>query len=199
MKGVLNTGDIIEMSVANLNGTKGMKPPTLSATFESFPATTLQLAPPSTPTGLPKVTAGANADARRNFVWLPYHPGFLTLVPFGTLPVFTGWMSGCWIALVSIGGQTFVLHVGTDTAPNSTNTITVKNEIKVAIGTKALTMIQTWQPASGTGQTLACVAPDRSFHDYGMQTTPNPAGGPMGLKVMSITQRPGQPGLPPGY
>ena len=60
-------------------------------------------------------------------------------------------------------------------------------------------MVKAWQPASGTGQTLACVAADRSFHDYGMQTTPNPAGGPMGLKVASIKAIVGQPGLPPGY
>jgi hypothetical protein len=199
MHGFLKTGDIIEMSVANLNMTAGMAVPNLPATFKSFPATGLQLAAPVLATGLPKVTTGMNATASRNFVWLPYHPGFLTLVPFGTLPVFTGWMSGCWIALVTITGRTYVLHVGTDTAPTSANTINVKNAIKIAIGTKAVTMVKAWQPASGTGQTLACVAADRSFHDYGMQTTPNPAGGPMGLKVASIKAITGQPGLPQGY
>jgi hypothetical protein len=199
MHGFLNTGDIIEMSVANLNMTAGTAVPNLPPIFKAFSATGQQLAAPVLPTGLPKVTTGINATAQRNFVWLPYHPGFLTLVPFGALPVFTGWMSGCWIALVTIAGRAHVLHVGTDTSPASANTINVKNAIKIAIGTKAVTMVKAWQPASGTGQTIACVASDRSFHDYGMQTTPNPAGGPMGLKVMSIKAVTGQPGLPQGY
>ena len=199
MHGFVNVGDVIEMSVVNLNMTNGAALPNLSATFKSFPATAMQLSAPLLPGGLPKVTAGMNVDNRRNFVWLPYHPGFLTLVPFGSMPVFTGWMSGCWIALVTIGGRAYVLHVGTDTAPTTANTINVKNAIKIAIGTKAVTMVKAWQPASGTGQALACVASDRSFYDYSMQTTPNPAGGPMGLKVTSINNVPGKNGLPQGY
>lgn len=199
MHGLLKTGDLFEMSVATLNMTKGTKPPTLSATFESFPATTLNLAAPTMPKALPKVVQGTNADPKRNFVWLPYHPGYLTLVPFGNLPVFTGWMSGCWIALVTVGAQNYVLHVGTETSATSKATIDVKNEIKIAIGTKSVVMHKAWMPSSGTGQTLACVSPDTKFHDYAVQTTPNPAGGPMGLKVVSITTRPFQPGLPQGY
>lgn len=199
MHGFLNVGDVIEMSVANLNMTAGAPVPTLSATFKSFPATSQQLGAPAVPGGRPKVSAGINPTANRNFVWLPYHPGFLTLVRFGALPVFTGWMSGCWVGLVTIGGLDYVLHVGTDTNATSANTITVKNEMKLAIGRKLVTMRSTWQPLSTAAQTMACVAPDRSFHTYGMQSTPNPAGGPMGLTVMSITAAAGQPSLPYRY
>jgi hypothetical protein len=57
--------------------------------------------------------AGASGDAHRNFLWLPYIPGYVSEIAQGNLPVITGPLSGCPTTRYLRGGQWYVGHPGT--------------------------------------------------------------------------------------
>jgi hypothetical protein len=70
--------------------------------------------------------AGQSGDAHRNFIWLPYIPGYVSEVVQANLPVITGPLSGCPVIRYRRNGTTYVGHVGTEDNPNSPATINAK-------------------------------------------------------------------------
>ncbi|MBS0124538.1 hypothetical protein [Thetidibacter halocola] len=136
----------------------------------------------------------------RNFAWLPYHPGHVTLVPFqANMNILTGWMSGCWLALVSVGGASYFAHVGTETNAQHPSTIAVKNGIKIAIGAGVMTVQRAFQMiCQGSPNTLGCVSVNRHFYTLGLSMSPTSKGA-MKMRIDSKTRIVPQPGLPSGY
>ena len=75
-----------------------------------------------------------HADPARNFRWLLYIPGKVTCIPItNNTPIFTGFMSGCWLVLFTYQGVRYFGHIGTDTAPDSTKSTTAKSVFRTAL------------------------------------------------------------------
>ena len=70
--------------------------------------------------------AGASSDAHRNFLWLPYIPGFVSETEQINLPVVTGPLSGCPTTRYLRGGAYYVGHPGTVDDPANAQTIAAK-------------------------------------------------------------------------
>lgn len=63
-----------------------------------------------------EMPAGHGAKAHRNFVWLPYVVGAVTMVPLDQADVLTGQMSGCWLIICKLRAPPYTryaCHVGT--------------------------------------------------------------------------------------
>src|SRR5258705_7142592 len=92
------------------------------------------------------VNPGRDTNVKNNFTWLPYLPGFITYVPFTRqLPIITGKMSGCWLVLFTMNGQTYFGHIGTHDTDIPT-TLRVKNAWKMALNHKMITPFRAFQP-----------------------------------------------------
>jgi hypothetical protein len=69
---------------------------------------------------------GPAAKAHRNFVWLPWLPGFVSEVQPAGMDVLTGPMSGCWITSYLKGGIRYIGHVGTEDLHDTPNSIAAR-------------------------------------------------------------------------
>lgn len=70
---------------------------------------------------------GNSGDAHRNFLWLPYIPGFVSEIEqTGNLPVMTGPLSGCPVTRYLRQGKVYVGHVGTSNNATDQQTIDAK-------------------------------------------------------------------------
>lgn len=106
----------------------------------------------------------APGKGHRNFHWLPYIPGALAHVPFAGVDIVTGPMTGCDIALVTIGGVARALHVGTGSNNDDDNT-EVKNQfnLRYAAGNHVLRRFNPFRdwagpdPARLPNENRACV------------------------------------------
>jgi hypothetical protein len=209
----LHVGSRVLIDVMSLNMTPGMAHPQLPAVtygnvFEQFNRTVHHLgqnipATATDPAYEPVVLNAPDPNPARNFIWLPYHPGRVTLVRFQPdISILTGWMSGCWLALVQVNGVEYFAHVGTDDNPNHPNTLAVKNGIKLAIGTSALSVLQAFQPVCPTSvKRIGVISPSRNFYTLGVTPCPPSITAPGTLKshIDSKTRVPPAPSLPYGY
>lgn len=200
---------IIQISVMQLNAVAGMPHPafpvaTYGNVFTQFNRTVHHLGP-STPNAgggpnyRPVAMNAADPDPALNFIWLPYHPGQVTLVPYQPdVSILTGWMSGCWLALVRVNGVEYFAHLGTDSNAHHPNTLAVKNMFKLAVGTHALTVISAFQPISQSTNTIGCISPNRNLYTIGLSPVPGGTGFAKS-RIDSKTRIQPSASLPPGY
>jgi hypothetical protein len=75
-----------------------------------------------------EMPAGHGAKAHRNFVWLPYVTGAVTMVPLAQADVLTGQMSGCWLIICQLRQPPYTkyaCHIGTKEESEATHHINV--------------------------------------------------------------------------
>lgn len=94
------------------------------------------------------VTLGHNpivAKAHRNFRWLHWQPGKITYLPLAGTDILTGPMSGCWIVIFTMGGVSYVGHIGTH-EPGSPATLGVKAAWAAAFNAGTVAPVAAFQP-----------------------------------------------------
>jgi hypothetical protein len=155
----------------------------------------------STKDRISSLKAGASGDGHRNFVWLPYIPGYVSEVEQTNLPIITGPLSGCPTTRYSRGGKTYVGHPGTEDHHDSANSQAARaywNSFALSTYVRGVNVLRDLQrlnfpgmatPHAGDGaiKFWAIVMPNGDF--YGMaafsqanhsawkRPTPVPAGG----------------------
>lgn len=72
------------------------------------------------------VKMGETSKEYRNFAWLEWLPGVVSIVKADGRDVLTGPMSGCWVGSIMRGGIRYVAHVGTDMTATTPNSIAAK-------------------------------------------------------------------------
>ncbi len=132
--------------------------------------------------GVRAVKTGTGPKPEWNFRWLPYVPGRIVYMPLAGTPIFTGPMSGCWLAIVKVGGVECFAHVGTDSAHGTPNSIAVVNAWSMARGAKAIEPVKAFNPAAGayppSAITWGALNPqDRSFFKIGLTQQAAKMGG----------------------
>ena len=74
-----------------------------------------------------QMVAGENqSKVHRNFQWLGYYGGAVSLVTLDDLDVLSGNFSGCWMTVYRNAGVTYVCHVGTVDDPTHKKTLAAK-------------------------------------------------------------------------
>jgi hypothetical protein len=126
------------------------------------------------------VEAGRHVQADRNFLFYPWIQGKISYVhvthgqPY---PVVTGPMSGCWLVIFTMGGQTCFGHIGTFMGKWTAESIQATNSWKVAVGTGKVTIVKAFKPIEPTSMdTFGAMAGNQDFHTLGfnkVQVGPN--------------------------
>jgi hypothetical protein len=197
----LTPGDRFRLSLYELN-----RPPRIPAlALANIPADFVQVSdrryklrhPQPVPNGLPNeapaspVEAGTHASPERNFLWIPWLPGKVSYAhPQPGLPIITGLMSGCWLALFRLNGQTYFGHIGTEDSPNAPNSLKAKNAWKIAIGRGMVTPIGVFNPAATAVGDAVFGAVSANNHLYTISCTKGTGGT---FIVAGITRAVGQP------
>ncbi|WP_156256610.1 hypothetical protein [Sandarakinorhabdus oryzae] len=93
------------------------------------------------------VTAGQlYRQGHRNFVWLPYRPGFVTFNALERGDVLSGPFSGCRMLLLEVNGVRQVYHVGTVGKADTPETLRTKRAAHALIGNADVTYICGFSP-----------------------------------------------------
>jgi hypothetical protein len=115
-------------------------------------------------------TTGIHHDRLREFVWLPYIPGYVAYTAMQPgLPILTGKMDGCWLVLFTMGGQTWFGHIGTEGNAFTPASMQAKNAWTIALGTRVITSLGAFDPVRSSkpvqgDTTLGALAADRKFY-----------------------------------
>ncbi len=150
----LAPGDRFKLSLFDLNRPPAAVPPspTVPVDFVEVTGRRYKLRHPKPVPNEPDaspVEAGTHAHAYRNFLWIPWIPGKVSYVPLTLgLPVITGLMTGCWLVVFTLNGQTCFGHIGTEGGPNTANSLQVKNAWKIAVGRRMVTPVSAFNPVN---------------------------------------------------
>lgn len=174
----LHVESTIQINVSNLNmPAGGVGVPSLTKEFMSFPSTVHRLGRAVSGVGsqpeYEPVKEGASTNSSRNFVWLPYVPGLITLVQFDrTKSICTGWMSGCWLVRCQANGMGYFAHIGTAHNPHDLATIAVKNAFKIAVRAGLIQVQRAFQPMCDESEkTMGVLSARGNFHTIGFSAT----------------------------
>jgi hypothetical protein len=89
------------------------------------------------------------SSTERNFIWLPYMPGYIAYTGLQPgVPIITGKMTGCWLVIFTMNGQTWFGHIGTKDDPNTPQSIEAKNAWTIARGTRKVQSVKAFRPTS---------------------------------------------------
>lgn len=185
----LRLGTLFDMNIGNMNmAAGGMPVPHHSREFIRFPGAVYRLGRmvPGTATTPPfcPIKAGASSNPLRTFVWCPYIPGSIALVPANLgHTIFTGRMSGCWLVRCRVNGAPYFAHVGTAHNAYDPATLAVKQAFRIAVRAGTIRVQSAFQPmALGAQNTLGAMSARGNFLTYGFSTAPPvaPAGGAAG-------------------
>ncbi len=225
----LHVNTVIDLNITNMNmAAVGAPVPTLAREFERFPGTVYRLGREVAGTGASPdycpIKTGASSNPNRSFLWCPYRPGLITMVPANLgHSIFTGRMSGCWLVRCTVNGAPYFAHIGTAHNAHDPATVAVKNAFKSAVGEGLIVVRSAFQPMCPTAlNTLGAMSPRGNFFTFGISPAaavagaavpapPPSAGGGAGLvsapfnaaapkfQVVAKTQTPGQARLPMGF
>jgi hypothetical protein len=114
------------------------------------------------------VEVGTHAHPERNFYWLPWIPGKVSFMKVNQpFPIITGLMSGCWLVLFTLNGQTCFGHIGTDLGPNTANSLDAKNAWKIAKNARKIIPVNSFNPVAHgrpSGYTMGALSAHRHFY-----------------------------------
>ena len=130
----------------------------------------------SVPTASP-VELGQHADPSRNFQWLPWLPGLVSFVPVPpNLPIVTGEMTGCWLALFRLGGVLCFGHIGTEGGTNAPNTTRAKQAWKIAERAGLIQPVKAFLPRAtvpGADKVLGALSANHHFYTLNLMRVAN--------------------------
>lgn len=95
------------------------------------------------------VQAGAHPNAakqHRTFRWLPWVLGKVSCVQLAGSDILTGTMSGCWLVIFDLNGTDYAGHIGTDTDPNTPNSLQAKAAWRNAVNAGHITPNAAFNP-----------------------------------------------------
>lgn len=136
------------------------------------------------------VVEGIHINPQRNFKWLPWILGKVSYVPLNNDIIITGEMSGCWLIIFTLNGQTCFGHIGTFQDSSHPRTIEAIQAWKIAKRSGKVTNVQGFNPVSvgpGTPFTFGAVTPNREFYTIGLDKVPG-SQGMMPYKVIHVTR-----------
>ena len=182
----LRNGSVFDINIGNMNMAPGaMAVPGLSQEFIRFPGAIYRLGRPlpatATAHSYSPIKQGASTNPLRTFVWCPYIPGSIALVPTNLgHTIFTGRMSGCWLARCTVNGVGYFAHIGTAHNAQHPQTQAVKQAFKIAVRAGSIVVNSAFKPMSHIGEnTLGAMSARGNFLTYGFSTAP-PVAPPVG-------------------
>jgi len=134
-------------------------------------------------------------NPERNFLFFPWIQGKISYVVLNqNLPVFTGPMSGCWLVIFTLNGETCFGHIGTFMNPWTPDSIQAVNFWKIAVGTRKVTVIKGFKPiAEGSQVGFGALSVHRDFYTIGFNMGQNPATSVFYHQVTAVTPVPSMP------